>query len=162
MLQKGPRTRKNSQFKSMAAIILVLAILFSQFSLVQDQALTLSSATWKPAVPMNGQFDYLTDQQTAAGQPVSQDIVGDSTTPAFYTSYDEANNEIAFRIRLNNQDGNNDTLTAFKNFAFVGIDVANSDGTFDSKLDFLSEFIMWLNHQKTAAALEYTIPIQPN
>jgi uncharacterized repeat protein (TIGR02543 family)/LPXTG-motif cell wall-anchored protein len=127
---------KKSQFKSMAAIVLVLAILFSQLTLVQDQALTLSSATWKPAVPMNGQFDYLVDQQTASGLEVSQDIVGDNTYPAFYTSYDATLNEIGFRIRLNDRDGNNDTLAAFKNFAFVGVDVANSNGTFDSKLDF--------------------------
>lgn len=94
------------------------------------------NSNWKVSVPQNGQFDYIGDQQTGVGKNVSQDIVGTAANPAFYTRY--LNSELFFRFRLNAQDGktNQPTNYAYKNFAYVGVDLADSNNSFDGKLDF--------------------------
>lgn len=100
-------------------------------------AMNLADTGWKSATPMNGQFDYRNDQQTAVNSEVSQDLVGDDTRPVLQTKYDSTAGEIGFRIRINNRDGLNDTQPAYKNFAFVGVDAANAAGQFDGGIDFI-------------------------
>ena len=88
---------------------------------------------WIPITPLNGQHDALTDQQTASGLSVSQDIVGDGTYRAAYlkyadngTSSDPSDDYIAFRIRVNNCN----VGTSFTPFVFAGADVTG-DGAID-------------------------------
>lgn len=130
-----PAKMKNQRI--FVATILLLSFLFSQivFMPTPARAFTFTASDWVPTVPKNGQNDPLNDQQTAVNSEVSQDIVGNNAFPAFYTQYESGTNEIGFRFRLNNQDSNNIQL-AFKKFAFVGVDAANPDGSFDGKLDF--------------------------
>lgn len=84
---------------------------------------------WTVVYAQNNQNDYLLDQQTASGQYVSQDIVGDATSPAVYIHLTET--ELAFRVRVNNKDGGtSDSNYEFKNFAFIGMD-ADLNGSID-------------------------------
>ncbi len=94
-------------------------------------AVTLSSAStlW---TAINGNYDYLADQQT--GQP-SDDIVGNAANPGFFTAFDDAGTPsqtdgfLAFRVRMNAQQSGNGT--SYTGYVWVGVD-ADMDGTVDA------------------------------
>lgn len=88
-----------------------------------------ASSAW---TAVNGNYDYLADQQT--GQPES-DIVGAAGNPGFFTTFNTnaANNDLddtlGFRLRLDAPGGNRNS-PAFNRVAWVGID-ANQDAVLD-------------------------------
>jgi MYXO-CTERM domain-containing protein len=87
------------------------------------------SSAW---TAVNGNYDYLADQQT--GQPES-DIVGTAGSAGFFTTFNTnvANNDLddtlGFRLRLDAAGGNKNS-PAFNRVAWVGID-ANQDAVLD-------------------------------
>jgi hypothetical protein len=88
-----------------------------------------SSTAW---TAINGNYDYLADQQT--GQ-ASGDIVGAAGNPGFFTTFNNngsasnTDGTLGFRIRLD-EAGGNKNAPAFDRVAWVGID-ANQDAVLD-------------------------------
>ena len=77
---------------------------------------------------MNGQNDYLQDQQTGANS-VSQDLVWNATYPSVYMHF--TSTDVSFRTRVNDIDGGTDPSSyEYKNFIFAGVD-ADLNGSID-------------------------------
>jgi hypothetical protein len=80
-------------------------------------------------------YDFIADQQT--GDPAS-DIVGTAANPGFYTAFDNGgtpsltDGALAFRVRLDDRGGNNNTIRFDRNL-WVGID-ADLNGSVDAFL----------------------------
>lgn len=91
-------------------------------------------SSWISVVPDSNSFDYLQDQQTGSGS-VSQDLVGGKVDfgsgltdyGVFYVQFDDqgssstTDDELAFRMRLNDADGVKKDTYQF--YAFVGLDI---------------------------------------
>ncbi len=115
------------------SILLLLALPIKVNALIDVTTGVASPTKWVNVVPSSNAFDYLTDQQTGSGS-VSQDLVGGPVDfgsgtkdyGVFYIQFDDngtvttADDELAFRFRINNADGvKKDT---FQYYLFVGLD----------------------------------------
>lgn len=95
----------------------------------QAASVSAPSGQW---TAINGNYDYLADQQT--GQPES-DIVGSTGNPGFFTTFNNngsasnTDGTLGFRLRLDASGGNKNS-PAFNRVAWVGID-ANQDAVID-------------------------------
>lgn len=117
----------------MRFIAVLLCVLAS--SPVGQAAISLSGAStlW---TAISGNYDFLADQQT--GQP-QDDIVGNASNPGFFTAFDDGGTPtnttdgfLAFRVRLNSQDGNKSSYTGY---VWVGVD-ADTDGSVDAYIRY--------------------------
>lgn len=89
-------------------------------------------------VEVLGNFDYNADQQTGQSSSdiigVAPDASGHSTDPGFFTAYDGVDDELAFRVRTNAQNG---TKSYYGGYLWVGIDVDN-DYAVDAYVNYTS------------------------
>ena len=113
--------------KSILTLGLISVIAMSQVYSVSaaKQVAVNGYDDWVNVMPATNSFDYQEDQQTGSGT-VSQDLVGSTGYGVFYVKYDSDVNEIGFRMRINDADGNQ--KDQFKNFAFVGVDADLNGG----------------------------------
>ena len=106
-----------------------LVALCLAYASTQAASVSAPSGQW---TAINGNYDYLADQQT--GQPES-DIVGSAGNPGFFTTFNNngsasnTDGTLGFRLRLDAAGGNKNN-PAFNRVAWVGID-ANQDAVLD-------------------------------
>jgi hypothetical protein len=118
---------------TLLSVVLLLALPIKVNALVDVTTGVASPSEWVNVVPASNAFDFLVDQQTGSGS-VSQDLVGGTADfgsglkdyGVFYIQFDDngtvttADDELAFRFRINNADGvKKDT---FQYYLFVGLD----------------------------------------
>lgn len=106
---------------TLAAAAFALSILPGRLGVMAEDGWTLDGdVSWRESYPMNGQNDYLQDQQTGANT-VSQDLVGNATYPSVYMHF--TSTDLSFRTRVNDIDGGTDPSSfEYKNFIFAGVD----------------------------------------
>jgi hypothetical protein len=115
----------NTATSRRALLALCLSTVVSYSASVSD-----SSTAW---TAINGNYDYLLDQQT--GQPAG-DIVGAAGNPGFFTTFNNngsasnTDGTLGFRLRLDEAGGNKNS-PVFDRVAWVGID-ANQDAVLDA------------------------------
>ena len=116
----------NSAIPCGALVALCLPVAISN---ANAASLSDPSSSW---TAINGNYDYLADQQT--GQ-ASGDIVGAAGNPGFFTTFNSngsasnTDGTLGFRLRLDAPGGNKNT-PAFDRVAWIGID-ANQDAVLD-------------------------------
>jgi VCBS repeat-containing protein len=116
----------------------VISLLFMRLipvgAVVDVTAGVSGDSLWVSVVPDSNSFDFLQDQQTGSGS-VSQDLVGGPIDfgsgikdyGVFFVQFDDqgsvstADDELAFRMRLNDADGVKKDTYQF--YAFVGLDI---------------------------------------
>ena len=126
--------QKKILLNSSLILILLLIVKTIDVKAVVDVTTGVSGdSLWVSVVPDTNAFDYLQDQQTGSGS-VSQDLVGGPVDfgsgltdyGVFYIQFDDqgtgatTDDELAFRMRINDADGvKKDT---FQFYVFVGLD----------------------------------------
>ncbi len=127
--------QKNILLNSGLMLVLLLLGRVTEVKAVVDVTAGVSGESlWVSVVPNTNSFDFLQDQQTGSGS-VSQDLVGGPVDfgtglndyGVFYVQFDDqgtgsaSDDELAFRMRINDADGvKKDT---FQFYAFVGLDI---------------------------------------
>ena len=126
--------QKNIHLIKIAMILGVLTTRILPVSALVDLSTGVSGESpWVSVVPNSNAFDFLSDQQTGSGS-VSQDLIGGPADfgaglkdyGVFYVQFDDqgtlstSDDELAFRMRINDADGVKKDTYQF--YAFVGLD----------------------------------------